>query len=388
MTNTSATPRTLQIETLAVHTGSRVDPSTGAVIPPIHMTTTFERREDGSYTDGYVYGRSENPNRRALEEMLAMLEAAPDATHAVAFASGMGACAAVLGALQPGDHMVIPDDLYFGVRRLVTEHFSRWQIEATPANIADPAAIRAALRPTTRIIWAETPSNPQLKICDLAAAAEIAQAHGAFCVVDNTWATPMATQPLALGAHAVIHSTTKYLGGHSDVTGGVVVVREAGPLLDRIRLGQTVGGNVPSPFDCWLLLRSIRTLPWRMRAHTQNATALAHAIEGHPAVAHVHYPGLRSHAGFDVATRQMKLYGGMLSIEVRGGAEEAMEVTNRLRIFTRATSLGGVESLIEHRRSVEGPASTTPPALLRVSVGLENAADLIDDLTQALDALA
>jgi cystathionine gamma-synthase len=352
------------------------------------MTTTFERGEDGSYTDGYVYGRSENPTRRALEELLAALEGAPGGTHAVTFASGLGAAAAILGALAPGDHVLIPDDLYFGVRRLALEHYGRWQLEVSAVDMSNLDAVRAALRPTTRMVWVETPSNPQLKISDIGALAELARSAGVLCVCDNTWATPIATQPLALGADITFHSTTKYLGGHSDVTGGAVVVRDAGDLLERIRLQQTVGGNVPSPFDCWLLLRSIRTLPWRMRAHTQNAERVAHALEGHPAVARVNYPGLPSHPGHGVAARQMALFGGMLSIEVRGGADEAMEMTRYVRLFTRATSLGGIESLIEHRRSVEGPQSNTPPSLLRISVGLEHADDLVDDLVQALDRLA
>lgn len=378
----------LHVETLAVHAGLKIDGDTGAVIPPIHMTTTFLRHADGSYSDGFLYGRIDNPNRRALETMLAALEAAPAPDHAVAFASGMGAAAAVFGTLQPGDHLLFPDDIYYGIRRLLVEHYGRWGIEAAAVDMADLEAVRGALRPNTRLLWVETPSNPQLKISDVAALAALAHAHGARCAVDNTWATPIGTQPLTLGADYAVHSATKYLGGHSDITGGAVVAREAGEQLGRIRLQQTIGGNIPSPFDCWLLLRSMRTLPWRMRAHTANAAALAQALLVHPAVGRVNYPGLAGHAGHAIATRQMALFGGMLSIEVKGSAAEAMAVTQRTRLFAPATSLGGVESLIEHRRSVEGPTSTTPETLLRISVGLEHADDLIADLTQALDALA
>ncbi len=376
------------VETLAVHTGAHPDAAAGAVIPPIQLSTTFVRGEDGAYTDGFVYGRSDNPNRRALEELLAALEGAPHRAHAVAFASGLGAAAAVFGALQPGDHLLYPDDVYYAIRRLLHEHFGRWGLQADAVDMSNLDTVRAALRPTTRLLWVETPSNPQLKISDLSGLAQIARGHGALLAADNTWATPIATQPLTLGAHLVVHSTTKYLGGHSDVTGGAVIVREAGELLERVRLAQQVGGNIPSPFDCWLLQRSMRTLPWRMRAHTQNAQAVVPAVAAHPATARVNYPGLATHAGHAIAARQMALFGGMFSLEVHGGAAAAIEVSNRVRLFTRATSLGGVESLIEHRRSVEGATSTTPPGLLRVSVGLEHADDLIADLLQALDALA
>lgn len=370
-----------RVETVAVHAGNRVDPATGAVISPIHMSTTFRRNADGGYTDGLVYGRSDNPNRRALEECLAALEGGE---VCAAFASGMAACAAILAALRPGDHMLLPEDVYHGVRSYVREFQSAWGLAWDSVDMTDVRAVRAALQPSTRLIWVETPSNPSLRISDIPAIAAIAHEHGALCVCDNTWATPIATRPLALGADLVMHSSTKYLGGHSDVMGGAVIAARDDDFFARVRAVQTMGGAVPSPFDCWLLLRSIRTLPWRMRAHTQNALALARALESHPAISKVHYPGLASHPGHEVAARQMALYGGMLSIEVRGGAAEAIAVTNRVRLFTVATSLGGVESLIEHRASVEGPLSPTPPTLLRISVGLEHPDDLIEDLLQAL----
>lgn len=371
-----------RVETVAVHAGNRVDPTTGAVIGPIHMSTTFRRNPDGGYTDGLVYGRSDNPNRRALEACLTTLEGGQ---ACAAFASGMAACAAILSALHPGDHMLLPADVYHGVRSYVREIQSAWGLAWDSVDMTDLHAVRAALRPNTRLIWVETPSNPSLRISDIVALAAIAREHGAICVCDNTWATPMATRPLALGADLVMHSTTKYLGGHSDVTGGALIAARNDGFFARVRAVLTMGGAVPSPFDCWLLLRSIRTLPWRMRAHTQNALAVARALEGHARVEQVHYPGLASHPGHAVAARQMALFGGMLSIEVRGGAPEAIAVTNRLRLFTVATSLGGVESLIEHRASVEGPLSPTPPSLLRLSIGLENSKDLVEDLLQALD---
>ncbi|MCB0048264.1 MAG: PLP-dependent transferase, partial [Caldilinea sp.] len=354
----------------------------GAVMPPIHLSTTFERAADGSYTDGYVYTRSENPNRRALEECLAALEGGETSA---AFGSGMAAIAAIFQALGTRDHVIFPDDVYFGTSRLLREVLGPWELDYSVVDMTDLDAVRAALRPQTRLVWVETPSNPLLKITDIAAVAEIAHAAGARCAVDNTWPSPAGQQPLALGADLIMHATTKYLGGHSDLLGGAVVSRENDAFFQRIRLVQTVGGAVPSPFDCWLLMRSIRTLPYRMRAHAENAQRVAEFLADHAAVAVVHYPGLPTHPGHAIAQRQMKLSGGMLSIQVHGGAEEAMAVAARVKLFTRATSLGGIESLIEHRASVEGPHTTTPANLLRISIGLEHPDDLIADLRQALE---
>ncbi|MCB0022031.1 MAG: PLP-dependent transferase [Caldilinea sp.] len=373
---------TEHMETLAVHAGRRPDPATGAVMPPIHLSTTFERAADGSYTDGYVYTRSENPNRRALEECLAALEGGETSA---AFGSGMAAIAAIFQALGTRDHVIFPDDVYFGTSRLLREVLGPWELDYSVVDMTDLDAVRAALRPQTRLVWVETPSNPLLKITDIAAVAEIAHAAGARCAVDNTWPSPAGQQPLALGADLIMHATTKYLGGHSDLLGGAVVSRENDAFFQRIRLVQTVGGAVPSPFDCWLLMRSIRTLPYRMRAHAENAQRVAEFLADHAAVAVVHYPGLPTHPGHAIAQRQMKLSGGMLSIQVHGGAEEAMAVAARVKLFTRATSLGGIESLIEHRASVEGPHTTTPANLLRISIGLEHPDDLIADLRQALE---
>jgi len=369
------------LETLAIHAGRQPDPATGAVMPPIHLSTTFERAADGSYSDGYVYTRTDNPNRRALEECLAALEGGETAA---AFGSGMAAIAAIFQALGARSHVIFPDDVYFGTSRLLREVLSPWELDYSVVDMTELDAVRAALRPQTRLIWVETPSNPSLKITDIAAIAEIAHAARARCAVDNTWPSPAGQQPLALGADLVMHATTKYLGGHSDLLGGAVITKAADPFFERIRLIQALGGAVPSPFDCWLLMRSIRTLPYRMRAHAANAQRVAEFLADHPAVAMVHYPGLTTHPGHAVARRQMTLFGGMLSIQVHGGAAEAMAVAARVKLLTRATSLGGVESLIEHRASVEGPHTTTPANLLRISIGLEHPDDLIADLRQAL----
>jgi cystathionine gamma-synthase len=350
-------------------------------MPPIHLSTTFERQPDGGYTDDFVYTRSDNPNRRALERCLAQLEGG---AVAAAFSSGQAATFSVLQALAAGDHVILPDDAYFGTRRLALDILGRFGLEVSVVDLTRLDDVRAALRPNTRLIWVEAPSNPLLKITDIAAVAEIAHAAGALCAVDNTWPSPLGQRPLQLGADFAMHSTTKYLGGHSDILGGAIVARADGDTFAQIRTNQTIGGAVPSPFDCWLLLRSIRTLPYRMRGHSDGAIRVARYLADHPKVEEVHYPGLPTHPGHEIAARQMLSYGGMLSIQLAGGMAEAMAMTARLRLFTRATSLGGVESLIEHRASVEGPTSKTPQNLLRVSVGLEHPDDLIADLAQAL----
>lgn len=373
-----------KVETLAVHAGLRIDPAAGAVAPPIVLSTTFERQPDGGYTDGYVYARSDNPNRRSLEACLAALEGG---AAAAAFASGQAASAAIFQALAAGDHVILPDDIYFGSRRLVVDLLQRWRLEHTIVDMTDLDHVRASLRPNTRLIWVETPSNPLLKITDIAAVAQIAHHAGAICVCDNTWATPLGQRPLDWGADLVMHATTKYLGGHSDLLGGAVIARQDDAFFQRVRLAQTVGGAVPSAFDCWLLRRSIATLPYRMAGHNANAMQVARWLAQHPAIAVVHYPGLESHSGHQLAARQMLSFGGMLSVEVKGGASEAMAAAGQVRLFTRATSLGGVESLIEHRASVEGVFTNAPQSLLRLSIGLEHPQDLIDDLAQALERM-
>lgn len=369
------------IETIAVHAGRQVDSGSGAVMPPINLSTTFERNVDGSYTDGNSYSRSNNPNRKALEECLAALEGG---TVAAAFASGMAATTAVFQALQTGDHVIGPGDVYFGTAKVAQEVFGPWGLVYTIVDMTDLDQVTAAVRPNTKLIWAETPSNPLLKITDIAAVSAIAHKADALCVVDNTWPSPICQNPLQHGADIVMHSTTKYLGGHSDLTGGALIARENNVFFQRIRMIQQWGGAVPSPFDCWLLRRSISTLPYRVRGHCENAMQVARFLATQPSVAAVHYPGLESHPGHSIATKQMREFGGMLSIQVCGGATEALAVAGRMKLFTQATSLGGVESLIEHRYSVEGPTSRTPPNLLRISIGLENASDLIADLAQAL----
>ena len=377
----------MRIETVAVHAGRESD-ATGAVAAPINLSTTFERAADGTLPQGFVYARTNNPTRRSLEGCLAQLEGG---AACAAFASGSAATLAILLSLAPGDHVVAPADAYYGTARILRELLEPWGLAVTFVNMADLRAVAAAITGRTRLVWAETPSNPTLAVTDLAAVAALAHEAGAVAVCDNTWATPLLQQPLALGADVVLHSTTKYLGGHGDLTGGAVVARQDDALFARVRLAQTVGGAVPSPFDCWLLLRGIRTLPYRMRAHCENAEQVARFLAAHPRVEAVHYPGLPSDPGHEVAARQMTAggrarFGGMVSVQIRGGADAALAVAAQVRLFTRATSLGGPESLIEHRASVEGPASRTPPGLLRLSVGLEHADDLVADLRQALDS--
>jgi cystathionine gamma-synthase len=371
----------MRIETLAVHAGHAVDPTTGAVTMPIHLSSTFEREPDGSFRAGHVYARTSNPTRQALESSLAQLEGG---AAAIAYGSGSAATLAVFQALAPGDHVLVPDDVYYGTLRQLREIFGVWGLEADQVDMTDLVAVRRAIRPSTRVVWVETPSNPLVRIVDVVRLVELAHAAGARCVVDNTWATPVLQNPLALGADVVMHSTTKYLGGHSDLLGGALIARADDDFVARLRLMQQLGGAIPSPFDCWLLLRGIRTLPWRMRAHCANALAVATFLASHEKIEAVHYPGLPTHAGHEIAARQMRDFGGMLSIQVGSGADEAMAFTARLKLFTRATSLGGPESLIEHRASVEGAATKAPANLLRISIGLEHPDDLIEDLRQAL----
>ncbi|MEO0734300.1 MAG: aminotransferase class I/II-fold pyridoxal phosphate-dependent enzyme, partial [Bacteroidota bacterium] len=352
------------------------------VAAPIHLSTTFHRNPDGSYNEGYVYSRGENPNRTRLEAALADLEGGAEA---LAFGSGLAAVYAIFQALGAGSHILLPDDVYYNVVRLAEEVFVPWGLEYTLVDMVDPTAVRDALRETTRLVWLETPSNPQLRVTDIKAISEILADREVLLAVDNTWPTPVLQQPLALGADVVMHSTTKYFGGHSDVLSGAVILREAGPLADRLRRIQTLGGGVPSPFDCWLVNRGIQTLHLRVREQTRTAADLAAYLAEHPAIERVNYPGLKSHPQHAVAQRQMpEGAGAMLSVLVQGGKAEAMRVANKLKLFATATSLGGVESLVEHRRSVEGPDSTTPDNLLRLSVGLEAVEDLVGDWERAL----
>lgn len=384
-------PRKLRFETLAVHAGHSVDPATGAVVPPIHLSTTFERAEDGSYPHGYIYSRNHNPNRNGLEAALAALEGG---TSCAAFGSGLAAVTAVFQGLQPGDHVVAPLDIYHGTANVLKHLFAKWRVTAAFVDMTNIDAVQAAVRanPATRIVWIETPSNPLLQCVDIEAMAAVAHTAGARAVADNTFASPALQRPLELGCDLVMHATTKYLGGRSDVMGGAVITRADDAAFEDVRTAQLFGGAVPSPFDCWLVMRSLPTLPARMQAHCANAMQVAAFLQSHPKVSVVHYPGLESNPFHALAGKQMSGYGGMLSFELTGdkaaSKDAAMAVAANVEIFTRATSLGGVESLIEHRASIEGAQSLTPQGLLRVSIGLEHPEDLIDDLAQALDRSA
>ncbi|MBS1854420.1 MAG: aminotransferase class I/II-fold pyridoxal phosphate-dependent enzyme [Acidobacteria bacterium] len=373
----------MKIETCAVHAGRRIDPATGAVTPPIHLSTTFERSPEGDYPRGFSYSREDNPNRRALEECLAALEGGK---QALCFSSGLAVVTAIVQGLEPGDHIIAPDDVYWGLRKVIGDVFGKWGLATSYVDMTDIDAFHAALRPNTRVVWVETPSNPLMKVTDLTAIAALSRGAGPNIVTicDGTFATPVLQRPLDCGIDMVAHSTTKYLGGHSDVIGGALITRHENYLFERARKSQKYGGSVPSPFDCWLIRRGIDTLPWRMRAHSENALRIAQYLAGHAAVETVHYPGLATHPGHKVAARQMSGFGGMLSFEVRGGRETAMGVAARCKLFLRATSLGGAHSLIEHRASIEGPDTKTPQTLLRCSIGLEHPDDLIADLEQAL----
>jgi cystathionine gamma-synthase len=376
--------------TNAIHAGQEPDPTTGAVITPIHPSSTYiQDGVGGVRAGGYEYSRSSNPTRTALQECLAALEGG---RHGIAFGSGMGATDVLMRVvLKPGDHVVIPHDAYGGTFRLVDKVLAPWGIAYTPVDLGDLAALRAALRPTTKLLWCETPTNPMLGIADISAVADIALTAGARLVVDNTFASPYLQSPLALGADVVLHSTTKYVGGHSDVVGGVLVTSDD-ELDERIRFTQNATGSVPGPFDAWLTLRGAKTLAVRMERHSDNAERIVELLSGHPAVERVYYPGLPEHPGHEIAAKQMRRFGGMVSFAVAGGREAALRVCAATEIFTLAESLGGVESLIEHpaamtHLSVAGSALEVPDNLVRLSVGIEDVEDLVDDLRAALDAV-
>ncbi len=373
-------------ETLAIHAGQPPDPSTGAIMTPIYQTSTYVQTAVGQ-NKGYEYSRSHNPTRRALEDCLAALEGGQ---FGLAFASGMAAIDTTLRLVQAGEHVLAGDDAYGGTHRLFDKILSNYGIEFTFVDLSDLDAVRAALRPNTRLLWAETPTNPRLKICDLAALAELAHAHASrpWLAVDNTFATPYLQQPLALGADIVAHSTTKYLGGHSDVVGGALILNDA-ELAERLTYLQNAIGAVPGPQDCWLVLRGLKTLALRMERHCENGLKVAQFLADHPAVEQVLYPGLPDHPGHAVAARQMRGYGGMVSLVVAGGAEAARRMVEATRIFQLAESLGGVESLIElpaamTHASVAGTGNAVEAGLIRLSVGVEHIDDLLDDLRAAL----
>ncbi|CAA9340677.1 MAG: Cystathionine gamma-lyase [uncultured Nocardioidaceae bacterium] len=387
----TATPAdgALGFATRAVHAGSDPDPSTGAVIPPIYATSTYKQDGVGGLRGGYEYSRSGNPTRAALEECLASLE---EGRHGFAFASGLAAEHTLLRALcRPGDHLVVPHDAYGGSHRLFDKVEAPWGLEHTSARLTDPEAVAAAVQPgRTRIVWVETPTNPMLSIADIAALADVAHDAGALLVVDNTFASPYLQQPLALGADVVVHSTTKYAGGHSDVVGGAVVVRDD-ELGDRVRYHQNAIGAVAGPFDCFLVLRGLKTLALRMERHCDNAEAVVAFLEQHPAVAEVVYPGRPEHPGHEVARRQMRRFGGIVSFRLAGGEQPAVGLCGATRLWTLAESLGGIESLIEHpcrmtHASVAGTPLEVPDDLVRLSVGVETVEDLIADLDEAFRA--
>jgi len=374
----------MKIETIAVHAGCKPERGTRDVTPAIHQSTTFEKAGDGSLPGGYLYGRANNPNREALEEALAALEGG---AAALAFSSGSAATMGLMHALAPGDHVIAPDDAYYGTAILLNTHFREWGLKSTLVDMLDLKAVERAVTPQTKLIWAETPSNPLLHVTDLRGVAAIAKKAGALMACDNTWATPLLQRPLELGADVVMHSVTKYLSGHSDVLGGTLIFKKAGALLEKARTNQREGGAVPSPFECWLTLRGLQTFPYRVRAHSENAQRVAEFLSRQPKVEAVHYPGLPTHPGHKIATAQMSGFGGMMSIQVKGGQAEAFKLCAAVKLFTHATSLGGTHSLIEHRASVEGPTTKSPANLLRLSIGLEHADDLIEDLDQALKQL-
>ncbi|MFI9030627.1 cystathionine gamma-synthase [Streptomyces sp. NPDC053560] len=373
-------------ETLAIHAGQEADRTTGAVSVPIYQVSTYKQDGVGGLRGGYEYSRSANPTRTALEENLAALDGG---RRGLAFASGLAAEDCLLRTLLvPGDHVVIPDDAYGGTFRLFAKVAERWGVEWSVASSSDPQAVREAIRPRTKAIWVETPSNPLLGITDIAALADVARSAGAKLVVDNTFASPYLQQPLALGADVVVYSTTKYMGGHSDVVGGALVVNDDA-LGEELTFHQNAMGAIAGPFDAWLVMRGIKTLAVRMDRHSANAARVAELLTAHPKVTKVFYPGLPDHAGHEIAAKQMRSFGGMVSFQVAGGEQAAVDVCDRAQLFTLGESLGGVESLIEHpgrmtHASAAGSALEVPADLVRLSVGIESVDDLLADLTQAL----
>lgn len=373
--------------TRAIHAGQHADPATGSVVVPIHQVSTFKQDGVGGLRGGYEYARSANPTRTALEQCLAALEGG---TRGLAFASGLAAEDCLVRTVcRPGDHIVLPDDAYGGTYRLLARVFGEWGVEATAVAMTDPAAVAAAVRPgSTRLVWVETPTNPMLGVADIAALATVAHDTGVLLAVDNTFASSYLQQPLALGADVVVHSTTKYAGGHSDVVGGALVVADE-DLGGRLAYLQNAAGAVAGPFDAWLVLRGLKTLAVRMEKHSDNAEVVARFLSQHPRVSAVHYPGLPDDPGHEVASRQMRRAGGMVSFQVADGEQAAVEVCARTRVFTLAESLGGVESLIEHparmtHQSVAGSPLEVPSDLIRLSVGIEDTDDLVEDLRGAL----
>ena len=375
----------MRFETKAIHAGLDVENPSSSIIPPITPSTIFEIDAEGRSESDLHYSRLGNPNRLQLEKLIATLE---EGEAAAAFSSGIAAGTVALQALDPSDHIIVPEDIYAGNRKMMQSIMIRWGIKADFIDMTQPETIEKHIRPETRLIWIETPSNPLMRITDIKAVADMAEAHSNSSkirtVVDNTWPTPVNQLPLKLGADLVLHSTSKYFGGHSDILGGALVAAKQDTFFDRIRTIQQLGGAVPSPQDCWMLSRSTRTLAYRMKGHNAHAATIAQFLHDHKKVADVYFPGLASHPGHDVAKRQMSGYGGMISFLMKGTAQDAVDVVGRSKLIKRATSLGGVESTWEHRRSSDGEGSITPDTLIRISVGLEHVDDILEDLDQAI----
>ncbi len=370
------------VETLAVHAGHPTNERAGEVVPSVHLSTTFERKKDGS-PGAYNYTRLGNPTREMVENKIAAIEGA---ATAIAFSSGMAAINAVFeNTLNPDSHVIIPDDCYHGTRSLLNAFFKRWNVTFDQADMTDVTNIEQLIKPNTRLIWMETPSNPQLKIADISAIVKLAKKYHIITACDNTFATPLLQKPLELGADFSMHSSTKFFAGHSDVLGGIICTNRKDEIAANIKGYQITAGAVPSPFDCWLLNRSLATFPLRFSVQCNNAMAIAKYLLNHASIEKVYYPGLPSHLNYAVAKEQMKNgFGGVLSILIKGGKEEALTFAGKLTIFKHATSLGGVESLVEHRRSAEGNHPISPDNLVRIAIGIEHLDDLIRDLEQAL----
>ncbi len=373
---------TADFKNICAHAGATPDPSTGAVTSPLYFSSTFHYPPTGEYPIGHIYSRESNPTRSSLEAVLARLE---QGVEAAAFSSGSAAANAVFLSLRPSDHIIINFDAYAGIRGMLKDIFMPWGLEVTFVDLSDINNLSISIKSNTKMIWTESPTNPQLRIVDLISVINICKQNQIRVAVDNTFATPALQNPLVLGADIVMHSTTKYLGGHSDLTGGALITARKDEMWERIRHIQHIQGAIPSPFDCWLLMRGIRSFVPRMTQHLSNAKAVADFLSHHPRVERVLYPGLISHPGHEIAKKQMSDFGAMVSFLVIGAKENAIKIAQRVKVFTNATSLGGTESLLEHRKSVEGPDSPTPDNLIRLSVGLEDVTSLIEDLKQALE---
>ena len=375
----------MKLETLSIHAGALNDETFGAVTPSIILSTTFERNTEGAFAEGRdIYSRASNPNRRALEQKLAALE---NGVEAMAFASGQAATLSVFHAvLQPKAHVIIPDDIYYGTRVVLEKLYAQWNVSYSAIDMSNTEGVEEAINENTKLIWIESPSNPSLKVTDIQGVTDIAKRHGIITACDNTWATPYFTQPFSHGVDLIMHSNTKYFGGHSDILGGCIIVNKTNELSQKIRDFQTLGGGVPSAFDCWLLYRSLATFPLRMRAHGENAEKLAVFLATHSKVEKVMYPGLETNEYHEISKKQMQNgFGGMMSILIKGDEKTALKFASNLKLAKHATSLGGVETLVDHRRSAEGIHSNSPENLVRISVGIENIDDLIEDFEQALN---